>query len=175
MRVIQLLQLFLLVLGPAPKWASGSFLAESRAFPSPNDERVLNSDQAGSQTDASNTKQRSTRPATASWAFLLPLVAMSFSMWVLKHGQRCCSGDTVMDDSIPFEIVVERKEEPKPEDIELQQVVASKAENHMSGNDPVQGLSMLNCSDWTEDELSKDNSFSWMENGSTVEYMNMKD
>jgi hypothetical protein len=33
----------------------------------------------------------------------------------------------------------------------------------------------LNCSDWTEDDISKDHSFSWTENGSTVEYLNMKD
>ena len=91
-------------------------------------------------------------------------------MWTIrKHGRRCCSVDSVLDDTI----IVEYQEDDKPEDIELKQFPVSRVENQVE-NDPVNS-SILDRSDWTDDDISKDNSFSWMEKGSTVEYLYMHD
>jgi hypothetical protein len=148
--------------------------------PSEHDHRFLD-DGTRMEATSSNSPSRPTlspkttvKDRSTHWAVLFPLLSMSSIMWAIrKHGRRCCSVDTVFDDTVPSEIVVESKED-KPEDIELQHVPVFKAKNQAE-HDPVNGLSMLNCSDWTEDDISKDNSFNWMENGSTVEYLYMKD
>jgi hypothetical protein len=148
--------------------------------PSEHDHRFLDD---GTKMEATSSNAPS-RPAlspkttvkhgSTHWAVLFPLLSMSGIMWAIrKHGRRCFSVDTVFDDTVPSEIVVESKED-KPEDIELQHVPVFKAKNQAE-NDPVNGLSMLNCSDWTEDDISKDNSLNWMEKVSTVEYLYMKD
>ena len=108
-----------------------------------------------------------------SWAFLFPLLSMSYLMWALrKHGKRCCSDSDVLDDEVPLEIVVTHKEE-KLEDIELQEIPVLRLDTEKD-KDPVEGLSMLNTSDWTEDDPWKDHSGSGFDEVSSLGYRQMK-
>jgi len=120
-------------------------------------------------------------PCPFQFSILLPLISASAIMWAMRRNNRiCCNEDTVVDDSIPSEIILSHRTEtkqpdPKP-DIELQSVVGTHRTRTSIGNDPVTGTSMLNQSDWT-DEMSqqKDSSFSWMEETSAVDYRYMND
>jgi hypothetical protein len=106
---------------------------------------------------------------------------LSFAVWfVRKQGRACCSCNTVVDDdeSIPSQIVIKQDKSNKEhaENIELQNVMGSRLEKKQSLKDPVDNLSMLNHSDWTDDEQSAEQSFSWVENGSTtIGYFYMSD
>ena len=106
-----------------------------------------------------------------AWSFVLPIISVSFlSCFLRKHGLSCCSDESVLDDAIPFEIVVRCKTgacdgtnwtatcpqtngTSRWEDIELQSVSHSKA-GDLQREDPVEGLSMLDTSDWTSHEQS---------------------
>jgi hypothetical protein len=98
---------------------------------------------AAAPTPASDFTSK--HPSATSWAVLLPMI--STIMWAIrKHGTRCCGAD-ILDDTVPDEIVVQL------EDIELQNVPLSLMRSATKDlDDPVTGLSMLNTSDWTDDD-----------------------
>ena len=121
-------------------------------------------------TEATGTKEstpprsthwssRHSQPRTPSWSFIFPAVSVSFLSWFLrKHGLQCCGDETVVhDDSVPAEIVVKYTGE-HVEDIELQSISPSKSDQHRN-EDPVQGLNMLNTSNYTNEESSRDLTF----------------
>lgn len=115
------------------------------------------------------------------FGFLLPLISASAVMWALhRNKQLCCSQDTVNDETIPSEIILESNVTQKggcteKEDIELQSVVGGRAGASLR-NDPVVGSSLLNESDWTdENDEPKEGSFSWMENSSAAKYHYLND
>lgn len=124
---------------------------------------------------------KQTRHLPLQFSILLPLLSASAIMWALhRHKQICCSGDSAADDSIPSEIVLGEKEgkkksSPKP-DIELQCVVGNHRSRTSMKYDPVMEASLLNQSDWTdENSQKKDSSFSWMEESSAANYEYMND
>jgi hypothetical protein len=194
LRISQLLVSLLTVTLAAPGKPWSRLESKDTTWPYGNDSKRLLHDATTSVTLAptstppstlhsspsTSAKHRSTSPPISSWAFLFPLLSVSGMIWAIrKHGLRCCSDESILGDTIPSEIVLERKRKPEdwktPEDIELQHVVIKNKAENQTKNDPVSGLSMLNCSDWTEDDVSKDNSFSWVEDGPIASYLYMED
>jgi cell division protein FtsL len=115
------------------------------------------------------------------FAFIFPLLSASAIMWAMhRNKQLCCSRDTSIDESIPSEIMVEEtatktQGRTAKEDIELQSVVGGKSRASLK-NDPVVESSLLNESDWTdENDEPQETSFSWMEKSSSAKYHYLND
>ena len=109
---------------------------------------------ASASLSQGSSKHRKRQPPSTTWALIFPAISVSvLSLFLRKHGIQCCGDATaVQDDSVPAEIVVRYME-----DIELQSVHPIPAVSHRQ-KDPVQGLSMLDTSDWTDENKMADSS-----------------
>lgn len=115
------------------------------------------------------------------FSFVFPLFSVVIMWAIHKNKHMCCNDDTVVDDSIPSEIILDssgterariEKSPPKP-DIELQSVVGNHRSRNSLRNEAVKGTSMLNQTSWSDEtSQQKDSSFSWMEESSNYRYMN---